>query len=133
MATKNYYQIFRISPDATLDEVRIAFRQLAKEYHPDRFPFYRQAWATQKMQELNEANSILCDVEKRRAYDRIRLSAYKPPSPSTSTPQSSQYSPASSPRVRTKKMKPLDGFSWRASSVGLEEWLITLPRHGARQ
>ena len=67
MAT--YYQILEISPDATYDQIRKAFREKAKKCHPD---INKSAGAKQKFQILNEAHQVLSDPAKRRQYD-IRL------------------------------------------------------------
>jgi hypothetical protein len=63
---KDYYQILGVGPNATLKEIRRAYRQLAVLYHPDRNPDRR---ATVQMQEINEAYSVLGDPRKRRQYD----------------------------------------------------------------
>ncbi len=68
MEFKDYYKILGISRDATADEVKKAFRRLARKYHPD---VSKEADAELKMKEVNEANAVLSDPEKRAAYDQL--------------------------------------------------------------
>lgn len=66
---KDYYQILGVSRDATQDEIKKAFRQLALKYHPDRNLGDKEA--EEKFKEINEAYSCLSDPEKRANYDRF--------------------------------------------------------------
>lgn len=68
MQYKDYYAILGIKRDATADEVKKAFRKLARKYHPD---VSKEPDAEQRMQEINEANAVLSDTEKRAAYDQL--------------------------------------------------------------
>ena len=65
--SKDYYEILGVSKDAGQDEIRRAFRRLAKEYHPDRNPDDPSAEA--KFKEINEAYEVLSDPSKRSNYD----------------------------------------------------------------
>ena len=67
MSTKNYYDILGISKTATQDEIKSAYRKLAKQYHPDFHPGDKAA--AEKFKEINEANAILSDEQKRKQYD----------------------------------------------------------------
>ncbi len=65
----NYYEILEIDKEATHDEVKAAFRILAKKYHPDFHPS-RSSWAHDRMHEILRAYEVLIDDQKRSIYDR---------------------------------------------------------------
>lgn len=68
MEFKDYYKTLGVSRDATAEEIKKAFRRLARKYHPD---VSKETGAEQKMKEVNEANAVLSDPEKRAAYDQL--------------------------------------------------------------
>ncbi len=77
----NYYEILEIKQDATREQVKAAFRRLAKGHHPDFHP-NRSNWAHNRMQEILRAYEVLIDEQKRAFYDRTfaHLGARKVPS-----------------------------------------------------
>ena len=69
MAFVDYYQILGISKTATEKDIKNAYRKLARKFHPDVNP--NDKGAQQKFQEINEANEVLSDPEKRKKYDQF--------------------------------------------------------------
>ena len=63
----NYYDVFGVKKDATQDEIKSQYRKLARQYHPDLHPGDEKA--ASKFKEINEANEVLSDPEKRKKYD----------------------------------------------------------------
>lgn len=72
---KDYYKVLNVSTDATKDEIKKAFRSLAKKYHPDRNANDKEA--LRKFQEVNEAYEVLSNEEARKQYDNKRKSGFK--------------------------------------------------------
>ena len=64
------YATLGVQPDATLDEIKRAYRRAAMKWHPDRNPG-REAEAYAAFQEIREAYAILSDTEQRRVYDEV--------------------------------------------------------------
>src|SRR5713101_7673831 len=67
--TKDYYGLLGIKKTANADEIRKAFRKLARKYHPDVNPNNKQA--EEKFKEISEANDVLTDPKKRKVYDQL--------------------------------------------------------------
>ncbi|MBW8307989.1 MAG: DnaJ domain-containing protein [Thiobacillus sp.] len=68
MEFKDYYKTLGVARDATAEDLKKAFRKLARKYHPD---VSKEADAQLRMQEVNEAYAVLSDPEKRAAYDQL--------------------------------------------------------------
>jgi curved DNA-binding protein len=69
MNYKDYYKVLGIAKTASTDDIKKAFRKLAVKYHPDKNPGDKAA--EEKFKEVNEANEVLSDPEKRKKYDEL--------------------------------------------------------------
>ncbi|MEW5962130.1 MAG: molecular chaperone DnaJ [Pseudomonadota bacterium] len=74
MAKRDYYEVLGVQRTATEQDLKSAYRKLAKEYHPDRNP--GDATSEQRFKEVNEAYEALKDPQKRAAYDRFGHAAF---------------------------------------------------------
>ncbi|MCR9090383.1 DnaJ C-terminal domain-containing protein [Algiphilus sp.] len=68
MEYKDYYKILEVEKNASADEIKRAYRRLARKYHPDR---NKEEDAETRFKEINEAYEVLSDAEKRKAYDQL--------------------------------------------------------------
>lgn len=73
MATteRDYYQILGIARSASADDIKKAYRRLARQYHPDMHSGAKKSEMEKKFKELNEAHEVLADPEKRKKYDQF--------------------------------------------------------------
>lgn len=124
---KSYFAILGISPNATTDEVRSAFRRLAKEFHPDHYDE-----GSERFQEIQEAYSVLGNSRRRREYEQnirkrppktgIRPVAYPEPEPlipEESPVDMGEISPVRSFQSFTPSFDELFDWLWRNfSSLG---------------
>ena len=69
MDYQDYYKVLGVDKSATTDQIKKAYRKLARKYHPDVNP--NNAEAERKFKELNEANEVLSDPDKRKKYDQF--------------------------------------------------------------
>src|SRR3954467_13247715 len=67
--TKDYYSTLGVKKSATAEDIRKAFRKLARKYHPDVNPGDKKA--EEKFKEISEANDVLSDEKKRKIYDQL--------------------------------------------------------------
>jgi len=68
MEYRDYYKTLGVPREATIDEIKKAYRRLARKYHPD---VSKEPDAEARMREVNEAYAVLSDAEKRAAYDQL--------------------------------------------------------------
>ncbi|MEO5989657.1 MAG: DnaJ C-terminal domain-containing protein [Candidatus Eisenbacteria bacterium] len=90
VAFRDYYKVLEVPRDATEADIRKAFRKLALRYHPD--VATDKATADARFKEVNEANEVLSDPEKRRRYDQLGEHWDKPERPTHSA--GAGYNPA---------------------------------------
>ena len=75
MAKEDYYKTLGVDRDASAGDIKKAYRKMAMKYHPDRNADDKEA--EKNFKEVNEANDVLSDDEKRAAYDRFGHAAFE--------------------------------------------------------
>jgi curved DNA-binding protein len=68
---RDYYEVLGVPRTASADEIKRAYRQLARKHHPDLQPAAERAKAAERFKEINEANEVLSDPDKRAKYDAL--------------------------------------------------------------
>ena len=112
MEFKDYYRTLGVARDAPADAIKKAFRKLARKYHPD---ISKEPDAGKRMAEINEANTVLADPEKRAAYDQLGQHSpgqdfRPPPNPRSSASSSPRFSAGWAARVgRSQAMQRMRG------------------------
>ena len=74
MEFKDYYKIMGLKPDANADEIKRAYRKLARKYHPD---VSKEPDAEARFKEVGEAYEVLKNPDKRKEYDQLRQGGWK--------------------------------------------------------
>jgi molecular chaperone DnaJ len=116
---KSYFAILGISPNATADEIRSAYRRLAKEFHPDRYEGESKIFM-----EIQEAYAVLGDIRKRHEYEQ-KLSKVAPKTPlrRTTYPDPEPLIPDESP-IDLDEISPVRSFqSFTPSFDEVFDWL----------
>src|SRR3979409_227335 len=72
---RDYYEVLGVKREATFEEIKRSYRQLAVKYHPDKNP--DDPGAEEKFKEIGEAYDVLMDEDKRAAYDRFGHGAFQ--------------------------------------------------------
>jgi DnaJ-class molecular chaperone len=102
---KSYFAILGISPNATVDEIRSAYRQLAKEFHPDHY-----AGSSERFRDIQEAYSVLGNKRRRREYEQsVRKVPIKTPLRPSSYPEPEPLIPEDRP-VDLGEVSPVRSF-----------------------
>lgn len=74
MLQEDYYEVLQVGPRAAPEVIKKAFKVLAVEYHPDKYPYSKKKWAEARFRVLREAYEVLSDPALREEYDVIRAS-----------------------------------------------------------
>jgi molecular chaperone DnaJ len=116
---KDYYAVLGVKKTATQDEIRKAFRKLARKYHPDVNPGDKKA--EERFKEISEANDILSDDKKRKIFDQFGFYSDQIDAATAEAAARGGYGPAGAGRTTTQEV-PFDfggfDFSDFASSAG---------------
>ncbi len=91
MKFKDYYKVVGLAPQATADEIKAAYRQLARKFHPD---INKDPGAVQRFTDLGEANEVLKDPKRRAEYDQLRADGWREGQDLHGQPQTGAAGPA---------------------------------------
>jgi curved DNA-binding protein len=94
MKFKDYYRTMGVDPAATADEIKHAYRKLAKKYHPD---VSKDPKSVTLFTELGEANEVLKDPARRAAYDQMRAGGWREGQEVDAPPSSQEYDHSGGP------------------------------------
>jgi curved DNA-binding protein len=109
---RNYYDILSVPRDATNDDIKRAYRRLARQYHPDLNPGNKSA--EERFKDINEAYDVLADTTKRAQYDRFgqywNQNGFQGTSPSSRPPGWSDRSTATPQEIDFSKFSDFQDF-----------------------
>ncbi len=131
MQYKDYYAALGITKDATQDDVKRAYRKLARKFHPD---LNKDKGAEERFKEIGEANEVLGDPEKRAAYDQVGA-GYQPGQDFQPPPDwdaGFEYSGGAQDAVFSEFFEHLFGRSQRAEYPGGPRFNVAGQDHHAR-
>jgi DnaJ-class molecular chaperone len=116
---KSYFAILGISPNATVDEIRSAYRRLAKEFHPDHY-----TGSSRRFRDIQEAYAVLGNSRRRREYEKsIRKVLIRTPLKPTPYPEPEPLIPEEGP-VDIGEVSPVRSFqSFTTSFDEIFDWL----------
>ena len=104
---KDFYQVLGVPDTATPEDIKKAYRRLAKQYHPDANP--SNPSAADRFKEVSEAHTVLSDAEKRKQYDAMRrYGAFEPRAPGGAGRRSG--APGAGPSVEEFDINDLGGL-----------------------
>lgn len=102
----DYYEVLGLKKDASLDEIKKAFRKRAMQYHPDKNP--GDKIAEEKFKQVNEAYGILSDTDKRDKYDKFGFAGVDP-----NAAYSEGYSPGNQSGYRYQTYRDFNGADYK--------------------
>ena len=104
---RDYYEVLGVDKNASEDEIKRAYKKLARKYHPDMNPGDKEA--EEKFKEINEANEVLSDPEKKARYDQFGFAAASAASTSVIWGTSSAASSAAASAASSSAVTALSG------------------------
>jgi curved DNA-binding protein CbpA len=131
MSDANFYQVLGIGRSASADEIKSAYRERVKRYHPDLFPTAgAKAEATEKLRQINEAYAVLGNAEQRHRYDQefIQKPQTRAHAPAAAKPRRTSRPPRHA-NLRSKTAKILKGrlyFSKKRAGYALAAAIVVL-------
>ena len=116
----DYYKILEIKPNATAEAIKKSYRRLSKLYHPDINPR-----GAEQFKNINQANSVLSDVEKRKLYDIKYKAAFSTSQNSKTSNQPKENNTPSNTNVKTKANTNTSSFTkTNTSNNGTQSTII---------
>ena len=133
---KDYYQILGVRRDASADQIKRAFRDLARKYHPDKVKPEQKKASEEKFKEINEAYEVLKSPEKRKLYDAYGEnweSVKTGPGGSSDSQSGSSYSSGSGAGQSYWHGAGKDGFEYHFEGTGFSDFFEHLFGRGGME